>query len=475
MPRSPPGAALLLVAPYNDTPARKPETGQQAIEDKPQNSPVILSGPAIPRGVLTSDTTWHSGLVANIDVAPTVLTLLGLPIPSGMTGKPMAVLPHKKDPASFVADINRRTRSVDRFRAPGQSVYGALHLLAVVLAGAFLLWPGVQRNRAMRVFLRLVALTVILFPAACLLLPAVTPPRVSVLVSFAVTYGASLSAGIILLLLFRNRPAALVTALCAPPVLVALDLALGWGLNTANIFSFSLISGKRFYGLGNEGMGVVVGAATMASAVLISNSNWPPRRAALTAAAILFLTAVVVGFPRLGANSGGALTAVTAMMVLSILSGGRRFGLRHVLLTLLALAAFTALLILVHKFPGAAHPTHVTSAVSKTQSQGVGYLWDIFLRKLAIHRNVVRATVYPAIFASVIGLLAWAWYKPGSRVRAMLGARPRVAAGAAACIAASIAGYILNDSGLPVMAVILGYASVSVCWFAANGDMHTSS
>lgn len=464
----PPAAAILIVVPYNDIPARNPQAGLQPIEEKPQNSPVILSGPGIPRGVLTSDTTWHSGLVANIDAAPTALALLGLQIPEGMTGKPMAVLPHEKDPAGFVADINRRTRSVDRFRAPGQTVYAALHLVAAVLAALFIFMPGAARPAAPRMGLRLLALTLILFPAACLLLPAVTPPRVSVPVSFAITYGASLTASLLLTALFRNRPSALLAALAAPPTLVALDLVFGWGLNTANIFSFSLISGKRFYGLGNEGMGVMVGAAAMGAAVLISNTGWSARRASTVAAGLLLLTAVVVGFPRLGANSGGALTAVTAMMVLAVLARNGRFRLKHALFTGCALAACILVLVIVHKIPGASHPTHVTSAVNKTQTQGAGYLLDIFVRKLSIHRSVMRATAYPAVLAGVLLLLGWAWRRPGSRFRAMLGARPRIAAGAAACLAAAFAGYFFNDSGLPVMAIILGYASAPVCWFAAD-------
>jgi len=69
---------------------------------------------------LTSDTTRQDGLVANVDVAPTILDFFGIPIPSAMDG---SVIRTTDDPAPFA--LYRLEREQRRIRLPIQ--------LAVVL------------------------------------------------------------------------------------------------------------------------------------------------------------------------------------------------------------------------------------------------------------------------------------------------------------------------------------------------------
>src|SRR5690606_686485 len=52
----------------------------------PTGTPGVAAGP----GLATSATTRRAGIVANTDVAPTVLAALGVAPPPGMAGRPLA-------------------------------------------------------------------------------------------------------------------------------------------------------------------------------------------------------------------------------------------------------------------------------------------------------------------------------------------------------------------------------------------------
>ena len=69
---------VLCVSPY-------PPPGPAGAWDR--LPPILGIGPDFHPGLLTSATTQTSGLVANIDVAPTLLDLLGHPVPATMQGR----------------------------------------------------------------------------------------------------------------------------------------------------------------------------------------------------------------------------------------------------------------------------------------------------------------------------------------------------------------------------------------------------
>ncbi len=62
---------------------------------------------------LTSSSTRHAGVVAEDDVAPTILSFLGVPVPAEMTGAPIERL---AEPAPF--DLHRRHLEHRRIRVP---------------------------------------------------------------------------------------------------------------------------------------------------------------------------------------------------------------------------------------------------------------------------------------------------------------------------------------------------------------------
>ena len=70
--------------------------------------PIATSG--LGRGNLTSETSRNNGIVAGIDILPTVLDHLGLKVPKGVKGQPMRV--EGKRDADAILAFDARSRIV---------------------------------------------------------------------------------------------------------------------------------------------------------------------------------------------------------------------------------------------------------------------------------------------------------------------------------------------------------------------------
>src|SRR5262249_12682371 len=79
-------ADILIVSPYPPADdARHPDSWHRL-------PPVLALGPDFSAGLLTSATTRTPGLLANVDIAPTLLNLFHAPIPATMIGHPVQSL-----------------------------------------------------------------------------------------------------------------------------------------------------------------------------------------------------------------------------------------------------------------------------------------------------------------------------------------------------------------------------------------------
>lgn len=226
----------------------------------------------------------------------------------------------------------------------------------------------------------------------------------------------------------EKQPRALLNLLLALVLLAILDTIFHWGLVASSPLSGYYDSGIRFYGIGNEYMGLLIGAALM---------SVPKKWLGLVGAGITLL----LGLPMLGANAGGAMAACVAFFPPSKKSWWR-VGLPFVVV--FALAGLDRLL------PGVAQ-SHIGQAAGKGPSA-----WgEIILRKLAMNARLTVAG--PTLVAIVaVGIGGWQLKKLFGGLDAELRGRVVQALwGAGAAIA-------FNDSGT-VAALLLLAPVLVVC------------
>ena len=112
--------------------------------------------------------------------------------------------------------------------------------------------------------------------------------------------------------------------------LLMLDAVLGTALVSQSALSAYYLSGIRFYGIGNEYMGVLLGAALITATMLPKpeGKRWP------WGLAWFALVTFVLSFPAFGAKAGGAITAVLTFKVMWQRMRGRPLRAKHMLVAL---------------------------------------------------------------------------------------------------------------------------------------------
>ena len=272
-------------------------------------------------GELTSRTTNLPGMVAGIDIAPTVLVHLGLPIPSAMTGQPMSS--EGETGGTTLNSFRERLSEVAPRRIPVLISLVVGWLILVLAAGVVM-----GRERARLPVLRIGGLALlwlpfaILIPAALGNLPrSVEPP----LIGFLCILLGFLSDR------FLPWPRATILPAAFGIGAISIDLALGSDLIIRSVWGPNPGYGARFYGIGNElqsGLPVLL----LAGVAGLMGSRKKSRQMALAVLAAGLILGAIVGSGRLGASVGASITiavtyAVTAVMVLPGRLTGRRIAL----------------------------------------------------------------------------------------------------------------------------------------------------
>ncbi len=223
--------------------------------------------------LLRSDTTQTAGLVAARDVAPTILSALGLPASMTMTGAAMEAI---RAPAGDAA--LRHLDTVTRLNQQAQNPFfwtlglgGAAALfLSLALYARGVLVRSEWARRVARYALRLLSA----WPLALLLAPCLSvstlPGYLSVMVA--------LTGGLALLV---PSPEAL---FAMTAVVLVGDGLTGTHLVSQSLLSAYALSGIRFYGIGNEYMGLLLGGALWQAAGLVVQTALTPHQEALRAA-----------------------------------------------------------------------------------------------------------------------------------------------------------------------------------------------
>ena len=80
-------------------------------------------------------------------------------------------------------------------------------------------------------------------------------------------------------------------------------------LMKASILGYDPIVGARFYGIGNEYMGFLLGATLMGTAALLEKYRLDRQPARLVSMVILITVFLTLALPSLGTNVGGAMAA----------------------------------------------------------------------------------------------------------------------------------------------------------------------
>jgi hypothetical protein len=400
--RLPPGAQVLVA-------------GLQPAPGRARTTPLLdLGGP---RGVATSVSTRRDGLVALVDLCPTLVG--AAEVGDGTAIRAVAAA----DPVAAVTHLDRRVAAlvVARTWAIPLLVLAAVIAAAAVVARAWRSAAGDRAAPAARALRGALLLTLAL-PSGYLVASRVAPTSAVAWLALGVAVGALLAAGAAAVdpaaaaepgpvaegprsgagerPWWRSGPVVLGVVLLA---LVVADLASGGHGLERPLLGGSAYDGERFYGLGNGYF-----AMALAAIMLVAAFTSVP---AVGVAAMLGGLALVDGLPMLGADVGGALTAsLTAGLALLLL--GRRRSLAATL-SLLGLAAAGGLVLVSVAAMIADPSTHGSRFLTTLLDEGPAAAGRIVTHQLGRNFALLRGS--PVAWVGPLEVLAaalLAWRPP---------------------------------------------------------------
>jgi hypothetical protein len=397
-----------------------------------------------PSDTLSSQTTNQRGLIAAIDLAPTVLRRLHprQPIPADMRGEPI----HADGPlhSGSLRALMARLHVIGhrRLRALGW----------LLSAWALLLLACASSPRARAWAMRTGALGVLWAPVAVLMGAALGPGAAVEYLTIAL---ACLALGA-LTDLFLPWPRAPLAPAIVAVVAIAVDALAGTQLLMRSLLGPNPILGARFYGVGNElksGLAVLVLAAVAAALYPAIRG----RRAALAMAGAGVLLAIVEGSARIGAGVGGVILvgAGAAVATVMLLGGAltRKRALIVLIAPILALVALAALDLLTAHGGG-----HYTGSILHARSPGD--LRDVIVRRYSaafgeLHNHAMPVATLLALVCAVVGV------RRRERLLAPVAGDPAWRAALCGGLAAGVVGALAEDSG-PVLLVVAVFALICV-------------
>lgn len=458
-----PKDAVIMVVPSGQA---RPSAGPSGF------GPVIISGAGFDSGLVSSPSTHRKGLMTDLDVSATVLGILGIDRPVEILGNACTAGWSSANAVSrygYLKAMQATAIAVDTVRPAVQNSYITITVI-VLLACAALLAP-MQRSlsdwgsKAARLFSNVI-LFLLSMPVAATLMYVFTPrpeTATAVALSFSLT-----TLGVFAVVRFAEHwgsAIALATVgLLSAGVLIADQLA-GAPLSFSGMFSYSPLLGARYYGIGNEGASILVGAALAGLALFIDafrDRPWMPKVRTYVPVVLGALAVVVSAAPFLGANVGVVAWGTVAFAILWTQVNGKRVTWRTLLvigvIIVGLIAAFSAFDLL---SPGGGQ-THLGRAWQSAESGGVGELWTIVARKAETNWRVLRATNWSILMIAILAFLGFLRWRPQGVFAETLKAYPAFAVAMTASLWASLVGYFTEDSGIVIPALVMLYITGSL-------------
>lgn len=339
-------------------------------------APVIMAGGDIkPGSILATPTTRQPGLLANYDLAPTVLKHLSLKQPKSFIGLPV-VSREVADQQESLEQVYTGLLSASAVR-PAMLRYFAKYqvvVLGLVLLSMFV--KTLRSSKAVRFFI----LSLYMLPLSLLLLPLFGRLKILPLLLLAVVLNAALT---ILVWQVKNTVSRLFVMGVVISLPIVIDVVLGAALMKKAVLSYDLVVGGRFYGIGNEYMGVLIGATILGAVCWLTLQRRSQYRRLQMAAVSLIFTGLVFFFaaPNIGTNAGGALAAVVGYAFTMYLLIWKKLTWRAVMIPAAAVVAGVGLLIFINNVLLSGTQSHIGRAVQTLTSGDFQAIWLTIVRK----------------------------------------------------------------------------------------------
>jgi hypothetical protein len=449
---APPGATIVVAGLGDDS--------------APHLHAIIVSGPGFGPGLLRSASTRQPGLVLSTDLTPTILRWLRRSN-AGLVGS--VITNSARGPlAGAIAMLTGQDTAAQVYRLTAGwffLVYGAAEAIAAALIALLLRGQDAARTRRRLAAYRNAMVSAAAVPAGTILAGLVPwpvqPHPALVLYGVALAWAAVIATAA-LVGPWRRDPLGAAGFVSAVTVaIIAGAVVTGSRLQLDTPFGLSVLESGRWYGIGNNTLGVYAAAGLICAAwagVAGLRAGSRPRAVA-AAAAIAALVLLVCAIPAFGAKVGGTVALTPAFLLLLAAIGGVRITPPRVaLIAVSGLVVITGFAVLSYLFP-AVGVSDIGAFVGHVLHGTAGPILD---RKASANLSSVTQTwftpVVPVLVAVAGLMLVW---PERLRLRVLaraFAAEPLLRPLLTSIWVAGVLGWLADDSGVRVPAAMLPLA-----------------
>lgn len=438
--------ALMLIIPFPSAEAN--ERGEKL-------TPVVLYMDDSFHGVLTSPTTRRDGIITNTDFLPWVLSFFG--IHERFSGNIIPVKKHNH--IKFITDLSERTAKIHRYRSPIIKNYIVLQIFVVFILILGMLFykkrPGILASALIQL-----CIFIMCVPISILILPIMG------YYSLYNTIGLLLITTLIVVSIINILNKGLlqdiylsISFLCiATAFILIIDLFTGANLIKNSLLGYCPIIGARFYGIGNEYCGILIGSTIVGMTILKHKIKIP-----VLIEVLIFLTVVAtIALPFWGANFGGTITAVSGFFYALIKGNKNKFTFVDAVKLFMGLIAFIFLIGYIDYFILKGY-THFGRLIGKLFNKDVSVISDIIFRKISMNIRLLQWTIWSQVLLTFLVFLVFIAFKPLGILSCIFKANPFMEIAFASVLLADVVGMLVNDSGVVISATISIYMIMTLC------------
>jgi hypothetical protein len=462
-------------------------TSPGATAKPPHLQLTLVDGTGYQAGLLRSSSTRQPGLVVLTDLTPTVLGWLGERVPAGLVGAQLT-RGDRGPLAATVRSLIGRDTAEQVWRSTHNEFFWAYALAdaAVLAAIGLLCWGAAPDRRRQRArWWRVAGVFAVGVPAGTFLADLVPWWRLAHPAAWLYGTAVVLSlviAGTALLVTRRRDTLAPFGLICLFTVAVlGLDVMTGSRLQLETPFGLSVLEAGRFYGIGNEALGIygITGLFGASWLALLARRRYPAdRRAALAAVTVVAVFAVFAsGWPGFGGKAGGTIAMVPCFALLLMAVAGVRLSWRRLALAAVSGVLLFAVFALVSYFTKVSGKSDIGTFAGNTMH---GHGGDLLLRKIGSNLGSLSVNMFSPLVPVVVlvtGLMLWrpAWFRLESLPLAYA-AEPLLRPILAVVWLMPVLGWFADDSGVIVPAAALPLAlPLGIAVLSAAGYRYRSS
>ncbi len=412
-----------------------PNQGDSNI-DNSRLSPIIITGDKMGRGSLISSTTKRENIVSNIDLAPTIIDFFEAP-KNNLSGK-VINLKNERSELDKIIKINDQINTTSKARYNNLFYYGLISMIAISLVSILKLVKIRIFNRGEEI-INLIFMTLLSIPSIFLIISILRPSSLKSYYIILFTL-ITLIAFLIWITKKSKKQALYISGFTV--FLILLDIILKGKISMYSVLSHDPIIGARYYGIGNEMVGLLLGSIVVFGKKIIEKTN------NFVIPGIVFLLALIlIGNPSMGANVGGTLTFLITIIIYFIGILEIKIDYKKIILVGISILIIISLISYVDIRLNE-NTSHLGNTILLIKENGLKQINNIVLRKILMNIKLIGTSFWTYLllvhmfFYLVIFNLTNKVYETNLKtiIPGLVG---------------SMAGFLLNDSGIILAAIAM--------------------